>query len=188
MKFITSSPAFLLVPLLIYSCSGDNKKSSKESGAVSSGYTLIVSTKAIDSTKSGNIFYLQNDTSSLDAAGDSAAYLKAAVKYGSYVADWKMSTSNKKLQPVSFKVINEKKEDVLLKLGPSQKAAIDSVAAMVIQEGKNVVYDSTNNIRNINNNKTGLGNTPDSILKTKPGSDRLRKDRNHAGGSTYIPI
>ena len=168
MKFLYSNPAFFLMPLLFCSCSEDTKKPLENYKAVETSYTVVINPKTIDSTKKGNAFYLQSDSSFINATSDSAAYLQAAVKYG----------------PVSFKVFNQKKEDVLRKLNASQKSAIDSIAAILTGKERDAEHDSSGNIRIINHNKTGLKITPDTIIKAKPVNDKQKK----AGGYTYVPI
>ena len=184
MKFLTGNPAFFLMPLLFCSCSEDTKKPLGNYKAVETSYTVVVNSKTIDSTKKSNAFYFQSDSSFINATSDSAAYLQAAVKYGRYVANWQMATFNKRAEPVSFKVFNQKNEDVLLKLNASQKSSIDSIAAILTGKEKGAVYDSSGNTRIINNNKAGLKNTHDTFIKAKPVNDKQKK----AGGYTYVPI
>ena len=176
---------FVLI-LLIYSCSTDNNKTIKDTGAIYPGYKLIITTKRIDTGNKS--FYTVNDSSFLDAANDSAAYLNAAIKYGRYITNWQTAQEKNIVEPIAFKIINEKNEDILLNLSPSQKINIDSTAKILLHKEKHLVNDSLLKQPLFNSSKKNLKNDAGSIIKLKPKTDSSRSLRTKPAISTYVPI
>jgi hypothetical protein len=108
------------------------------------------------------------DTTGAFEYTDSSAYLGAKIKFGRFLTDWKIAKFQlPRPEPISFIVLNEKKQDILKNLSPSTIKAIDSIAKIKIAIEKNATYDSTGHIRIIDPSKKGLLNYLDSIVDKK---------------------
>ncbi len=149
-------PFFVLYAASIFSCNTNPKKKYFNDFKK---YYLIVTYKSKNDFRSDSIFIWEKT--------DSAAFLLAKEKYDGHKNDYILAKKLGFEEPISFKLLNDNKDDIKIKLSPQTLFAIDSLSAINLDRIRYAKYDSLGNIRNYDSNRNGLLHILDSIIKNK---------------------
>jgi hypothetical protein len=187
MKPFLSTTYLILLLAVICSCKSKNNFIATEAATVNNKYTLVTSYQKPGKNKPNTITTLFSDTTVLFEKEDSAAYLKAAIQFRQYMADWNITKKTGAKQPVSFKLLNEKAEDIAGNLSAAQSKKADSSVKTYIQQKINTRYSISDNVQSLDNiTKEKSVNDTSDIKK----ADKARQHQLYTRGGkyTYSPI
>lgn len=168
MKNFFSIVSTLLLAVLIGACSADNKKAAPETAKSMAAYKLFITTQQKGST--GKPITV-TDAAVFNAINDSAAWIEARIRYDSAVTIWQLVKDGP--EPIAFKVVNEKNENITTALIPQKN---------------NAAADTAHYAQSADSIKPEPKNTFDSIIKVKPAADSQKSYRRRRPSTTYVPI
>jgi hypothetical protein len=184
--FLITSSFFLLL-LTAFSCNSKKNVLSKESIDPYYKYTVIINFKNAAGAKTTFVSSPSNDTTFLFAKEDSAAYLKAKIQFRQQVADWNIIKKPGAKEPVAFKVLNEKAEDIGGNLSVAQIKKADSSVKTYIQQQINTRYSISDNAQSLDN-ITKEKIVTDTLDTKKANKARQQQLYTRGGKYTYSPI
>jgi hypothetical protein len=183
MKPLLKLPAFFLLLMAIYSCNKKNNPISKDALDTYYKYAVVISFK----NGEGNVLNNSTDTTFLFEREDSAAYLKAKIKFRQEVANWNIEKKPGAKEPVAFKILNEKAEDIGGNLSVAQIKKADSSVKTYIQQQINTRYSISDNVQSLEN-ITKENITTDTSDTKKAIKARQQQLYTRGGKYTYSPI
>ncbi len=150
-------------------------------------YAVVINFKNVNNEEANVTSGIVTDTSFLFENEDSVAYVNANIKFRQCMADWNINKTSDKKEPVTFKVLNERGEDVAFSLGILQIKKVDSSIKNYIQKQINIRYSISENTPDINttDEKKYTRDTADKRKATKTEQQQLYT---RGGKYTYSPI
>jgi hypothetical protein len=180
--FFSISSIFLLL-IAIDSCTSKSNTEAKETLAPYYKYAVVISFKNAEGNTPGTL----TDTTFLFEKEDSVACLKAKIQFRQYVADFNIEKKPGAKEPVAFKVLNEKAEDIAGNLSAAQSKKADSSVKSYIQQQINSRYSISDNFQSLDNiNKEKL--VIDTSDTKKANKSRQHQLYTRGGKYTYSPI
>lgn len=145
--------------ILLYACNSNSQPSKQKEPSSFQKYLFVFSVKE----KSGAYEVEMGGTL---AQSDSAAYFEGRVKFARYQTDFTVPKVPLGPEPLAFKVIDMDAQDVSSRLSPRTLKAIDSLAAIEIEQIKRSIYESSGEFRIADPNQRGLRSTIDSLRRS----------------------
>jgi hypothetical protein len=187
MKPFLSTTPFILLLAAICSCKSKSNFITAETAAVNNKYTLVINYKKPEKNKPNTAVTLFSDTTVLFEKEDSVAYLKSAIQFRQHMADWNIEKKTGAKEPVTFKVLNEKAEDIAGNLSIAQNKSADSSVKTYIQQQINTRYSISDNVQSLDNitKEKVVTDTSDTKKAIKARQQQLYT---RGGKYTYSPI
>jgi hypothetical protein len=187
MKPFLITPSFFLLLVTGFSCGLKKNVLSKESIDTYYKYAVIINFKNPTGRKTTFASKISADTTFLFEKEDSTACLKAKIQFRQYVANWNIEKKPGAKEPVSFKLLNEKAEDIAGNLSAAQSKKADSSVKTYIEQKINTRYSISDNVQSLDNITQEKNVTDTSDIKK---ADKARQHQLYTRGGkyTYSPI